>query len=158
MNNHEEFIVSEIKTDNNLYDELSKIKLEPITVGRSATVLVKVNNKKIPIIRTTTAYQEPTQNFDLIPAELTNQLNFETNNAMIELYQPTYKTMKFHSDQSLDLEDDSTIALYSCYKIPDGTTRVLEIRNKTTHEIKQIRLKHNSVVEFSTNTNSKYLY
>ena len=41
------------------------------------------------------------------------------NNALIENYTNAYTTMGSHSDQALDLADESFIAIFSCYKHPE---------------------------------------
>jgi hypothetical protein len=86
-------------------------------------------------------------------------LDVEFNNAMIEIYNCDYKTMKYHSDQSLDLETDSFICLFSCYSNSQTTNlRKLKIKEKGSEIENEIILKHNSIVMFSTNTNKKYVH
>ena len=79
---------------------------------------------RLPIVRTTTRYSRPSQSLspghhDLVEAihtvaGLPEQLNL--NNVMAEIYEPSYKTMKWHSDQALDLDPASYICIYSCYE------------------------------------------
>merc|ERR1712050_536946 len=79
--------------------------------------------------------------------------------ALIELYTNTYATMGFHSDQDLDLEEGSSIAVFSCYKHPElaSPPRKLVVESKEpgggTFEIP---LTHNSVVVFSVETNRRF--
>jgi hypothetical protein len=77
---------------------------------------------------------------------------------MVELYTENYKKMKYHSDQALDLCDNSYIFIYSCYKNHENPNRILKIKNKTTKKIETILMEHNSVILFSTETNNKYLH
>ncbi len=151
-----EFKTFELKLNDNLFKVLSKIQFEQISPHRSAALLVKVENNRIPIVRTTTPYQNKTQSFDLIPKELLNQLPFETNNALVELYKPTHKNMKFQSYQALDLEDNSMIQIYSCYQEPCEPNKLLTVFNKRTKRSEFIDFEHNSLVTFSTETNKKY--
>lgn len=152
------FDIFEIKTSKNLFGDLSIIELETVKIGRRAAVLVKVDNNKIPVVRTSTVYKKSTQKFNLLPDELVKQLDFETNNVLVELYEEFCRGMKFHSDQALDLEEGSIIALYSCYKNPDMPNKALEIKNKFTGGTRLITLTHNSIVKFSTDTNRRYLH
>ena len=68
--------------------------------------------------------------------------------------------MKYHSDQALDLEKNSYLALFSCYERPDEILplqmRRLRIRDKITNKEQEFLLEHNSVMFFSLATNSKY--
>ena len=67
--------------------------------------------------------------------------------------------MNFHTDQSLDLAENSYICLFSAYKNPEAkNTRTLFICNKETKEETKIQLTHNSFVFFSTETNKKYIH
>lgn len=82
--------------------------------------------------------------------------NLEFNNALIEVYDSKYKTMGFHSDQALDIKDNSYIAIYSSYKYPHHSNRTLIVKNKSTEKVDHIRLLDNTVVLFSTETNQQY--
>ncbi|MEO1030975.1 MAG: hypothetical protein AAFX55_06205, partial [Bacteroidota bacterium] len=66
------------------------------------------------------------------------------------------------SDQCLDVEKNSFIALFSCYEKPKELSlqsiRKLKIKDKSTDEETVFDLTHNSVILFSTSTNSKYLH
>lgn len=145
-------------------EELSKsIKFEDITKGRQGAISVDYRNDSIPIIRTTTKYNEPVQRFLPVHYDLIENIKkivptAEFNNAMIELYDSQYSTMGFHTDQSLDLETNSYICLYSCYNNPQINARKLVIKNKTTAEVSEIRLENNSIVIFSTQINHQYLH
>jgi hypothetical protein len=84
------------------------------------------------------------------------------NNALIEVYDCNYATMKYHSDQDLDLENESYIGLFTCYENPSELTekniRKLKIKDKVTNEEFDISLTHNSIVLFSVLTNKKFLH
>ena len=160
------FTKSLLHFDNNPFKDLSyQVEFEDITKGRMGTILVSTDDEMIPIIRTTTKYKNPVQkfnnsHFDLIKkikeSYQINDLDF--NNGMIEIYDSSYYKMGFHTDQSLDLQDNSYICLFSCYDNPDNTKdyRKLKVINKLTNEQTEIILEHNSAVLFSTNNNKKH--
>ena len=67
--------------------------------------------------------------------------------------------MGFHTDQSLDLADDSYICLFSCYNNPSTKDiRKLKIKNKTNNICSEVLLKHNSIVLFSLVTNHEHVH
>ena len=147
----------------NIFDELSQsVDFEDIMNGRKGANLVDYKNELIPIVRTTSNYSKPNQKFapihyDIIAniKKMSGITDLELNNALIEMYDSQYRNMKFHSDQSLDLADNSYICIFSCYDNPTNI-RKLKIKNKSTGEFSEISLDHNSVVIFSTETNKKY--
>jgi hypothetical protein len=120
----------------------------------------------MPLVRTTTNYTLPNQTFLPIHYDIMNAIkkssvanNLEFNNALIEIYNFQYCNMGFHSDQALDLEENSFICIFSCYNDPNTTNlRKLVIKNKNKPDTKTIVLDHNSFVIFSTETNSKHLH
>lgn len=150
----------------NLFDELqSSVELEPVCKGRDGGILIRHDNRGIPIVRTTTKYRMPAQYFreahstlaELIERAASPSLSF--NNAMIERYTNSYSTMGFHSDQALDLEDGSSIAIFSCYKFPElvRKPRQLVVSPKdVSGPTTLIPLLHNSVVVFTVDTNKLY--
>jgi hypothetical protein len=111
---------------------VSETTFKEITHGRNVATFVEPIEGKIPIVRTTSIYKNPPQTFNELHREIVKGLDQKFNNAMLELYDTTYKTMKFHTDQSLDLEDKSYIAIYSCYPDPSQPNRMLTIYNKKT--------------------------
>lgn len=123
-----------------------------------------INLNLYPLVRSTTCFNEPSKQFrknhhSLIQMIQKHIPDFKSNNIMMELYDNTYKTMKFHSDQALDLDPQSYIALYSCYQNPRTVhLRILEIQNKKSKEVTQILLENQSVVVWSVQTNSLYLH
>ena len=161
-----------LDTERNLFNELhTGIDFEPVAKGRIGNHLVHVSDKGIPIVRTTTRYNIPAFNFspdhhsivalinDTVAKEnLMPALHF--NNALIEVYDATYSKMNFHSDQSLDLDEDSYIGVFSCYENPGALsahhTRKLKIKDKVSNEEFEHSLTHNSVMLFSVATNTKF--
>lgn len=151
----------------NLFDQLKEItNFENITRGREGAVLVDNSNNLIPLARSTTKYTNPAQKFKPIHYDIMqnikdkttlNKINF--NNALIEIYDNRYCTMGFHSDQALDLADDSYIAIYSCYQnIQNINPRKLIIQNKITSELGEIIMEQNSVILFQLSTNKQHLH
>lgn len=161
-----------IDTDTNLFNELyTGIDFEPVAKGRIGNHLVNVSNKGIPIVRTTTKYTIPAFNFSPVHHKIVERINetigrdngiptLHFNNALIEVYDATYSKMNFHSDQSLDLDADSYIGVFSCYENPDALSeqhiRKLKIKNKVSNEEFEHSLTHNSVMLFSVATNTKF--
>lgn len=149
---------------------------EKLGKGRKGTVLVATDEKRgTPIVRTTARFGRPANAFRPIHFELANKTRevsgqpTEYNNALIETYTNTYTKMGFHSDLALDLERDSYIALFSCYKNSEATRnpRRLVVQSKsvpsnagyTSGEARvkvDIPLPHQSVVLFSVAANQRY--
>lgn len=174
MTNDLEFYNIILPLENNLFKELSNsIEFEKITNGRIANHLVRIEKNLVPIVRTTSKYNIPSQKFSTIHNLVISTINqtiinnnlknipFQHfNNALIEIYDSNYSKMNYHSDQSLDLDDNSFIGLFSCYEQPDKpseqNSRKLKIKDKVTNEEFEISLTHNSVILFSTATNMKF--
>ena len=149
----------------NLFAELSNsVDFENVAKGRLGANLVDVENNLIPIVRTTTNYNKPNQKFLPVHHDIVTTIktaipadNLEFNNALIEIYNHQYCTMGFHTDQTLDLQDDSTICLYTCYNNPQTQNlRKLQVKNKTTGKIFNVVLEHNSIVVFTVDDNHKH--
>ena len=147
----------------------NSVKLECIANGRNGANIIDIkDNELIPLVRTTTIYKNPNQAFSNIHYELineiktiTNNVDIQFNNALVEIYNNNYKTMGYHSDQLLDLEDNSYICLFSVYNEMENNKnfiRCLKIKNKITNEKQEIMLEHNSFVLFSTNINKQFLH
>jgi hypothetical protein len=156
-----------LNLDTNRFEELSKsANFETITRGRKGANLVDCKEELIPIVRTTTVYNQPVQNFLPIHHEIIRNIktrsdynDLELNNAMIEIYDSQYCKMGFHSDQSLDLAPNSYICIFSCYDDPASPDkRKLVIKDKITEQCDEIRLEHNSVIVFSLSTNSRHFH
>ena len=151
--------------ENNLFDELhATIEFEDITKGRKGAVLIDKVNDIVPIVRTTTKYSKPAQQFkkihhDIIDKIKQNYNGANFNNALAEIYDSEYTNMGFHSDQALDLAPNSHIAIYSCYSNDKVTNpRKLIIKDKTTNNITEITMEGNSVILFDLDTNGKHLH
>jgi len=150
--------------DSNSFGILYKSAIfENITKGRLGTTLIDDINGTIPLVRTTTKYNKPAQSFQKIHYDIINKINeikndVKFNNALIEIYDDNYVTMGYHSDQALDLKEDSYICVFSCYENQSDTNnyRRLRIRQKNTEKEEDIVLDHNSIVIFSMDTNSKF--
>lgn len=171
-----EFQKFTLSLDANLYHELANsIDFEQIGKGRASNHLVKIGEKGVPIVRTTTPYNIPAQNFSSIHNCIIEQINLaiknselndlsfiDFNNALIEVYDFNYSKMNYHSDQNLDLDANSYIGLFSCYenpeKLSDDHLRKLIIKEKGGDEEFEIPLTHNSVILFSVEMNSKFLH
>jgi hypothetical protein len=162
---------TDLKT--NYFTELCEtVHFEKITKERQGANLVQISTHSpknihlIPIVRTTTSYSTPNQLFSLAHLNLIHQIqqefpqfNIEPNNALIEIYGNHYGKMGYHSDQALDLKEESFICLFSCYNNPQTKNiRTLRIKEKNSNVEQDILLDHNSVVVFSTKTNSNYLH
>lgn len=117
----------------------------------------------VPLVRTTTRYSSPTQRFRAVHERLAQQiqehaaLSVGFNNALIENYTNAYKKMGSHSDQALDLADESLIAVFSCYQHPEASPpRKLIFESKGSGGDKfEIPLAHNSIVAFSVDSNRR---
>lgn len=158
-----------IDTETNFFKEFSEsIEFEDITKGRKGAVLVDYKENLMPIVRTTTNYRKPCQKFKLNHYKLMDEIkkiinimnkDIEFNNAMIEIYEPNYRKMGYHTDQSLDLKENSYICLFSCYENNSNNLedlRKLKIKNKITEKYSEILLENNSIVLFSTSTNFEH--
>ncbi|CAE8597100.1 unnamed protein product [Polarella glacialis] len=161
------FRLLEVCTDSNLFEELlASVQFENVGKGRQGTVLVKPDGTRgIPIVRTTTKYASTAQCFQSLHVRLAQQIRklawlpVDFNNALIESYTNAYTTMAFHSDQALDLEEGSSIALFSCYRHPElaSPPRRLVVESKEPGGGRfEIPLTHNSVVVFSLETNRQF--
>lgn len=151
----------------NKFKELSEsVEFENIAKGRKGTVLVDYKNDLIPLVRTTTIYNKPVQGFLPIHYDIIEHIKKTSgcsdlgfNNALVEIYNSNYRKMGYHSDQSLDLANESFICLFSCYDNASTTDkRKLQIKEKLTGKCSEIILEHNSIVLFSVSTNSKWLH
>ena len=163
----DEFRQYAVPIEGNPFDELlASVRFENVSKSRQGTVLVKPDEAGgIPIVRTTTNYDNPAQCFGSVHVNLAQQiqkiasLSVDFNNALIEKYANAYAKMGCHSDQALDLEDGSSIAIFSCYQYPElaNPPRKLVVESKEPDGgMIEIPLIHNSVVVFSLNTNRRF--
>jgi hypothetical protein len=164
------FIKIKLKIDNTYKQSSKFVRFEDVAKGRKGAVLVDCKTELVPIIRTTTKYNHPAQQFTSFHLKIINQIkqkikselklsDIEFNNALIEIYDSKYTKMGFHTDQALDIKDDSFICLFSCYENDsDNATdhRKLVVQNKTTGKMFEIVLDNNSAVLFSTLTNHQH--
>lgn len=155
-----------LPTEGNLFEELlASVRFEDVGKGRQGAVLMKINKiDSIPIVRTTTRYSAPAQHFQSVHEQLGQQIQTSAslaigfNNALIENYTNAYTSMGSHSDQALDLADESFIAIFSCYKYPEraNLSRKLLVELKELGDDRiEIPLTHNSVVLFDLDTNRR---
>lgn len=158
--------------ENQFHELSSSIHFENIGKGRQGNHLVKVQDDFIPLVRTTSQYDTPAYNFsdthnsiadhisDFAKTKLNLSELFSFNNALIEIYDKSYTKMKYHSDQALDLDPNSYVALFSCYEHSEALEkpliRRLKVRDKTTLKEREFLLEQNSVILFSMATNSRY--
>ncbi len=141
--------------------------------GRLGNHLAKIENGNVPLVRTTSKYDKPVQRFDDVHISIANRISqmvdidlaveketLSFNNALIEIYDKNYFKMKYHSDQALDLDSESYIALFSCYERPEELSptfmRRLKVKHKVTNQEYEFMLENNSVILFSTLTNTNY--
>lgn len=143
--------------------------LEQTGKGRRGAVLLDDRDGRVPLVRTTTAYQQPSQRFssahyqlmDAICAACASATDTSFNNGLLVIYTPQYRTMGYHSDQATDLDEKSSICLFSCYSDPaprQPELRRLRIKAKDGGDSEEIVLRPNSVVVFSVATNRQHLH
>ena len=115
---------------------LLQVETEPAGKGRTAAILVRSDGKhRVPLVRTTAVLQRPSQPFGEQHAALADRIaslgHKQFNNALLEVYDSSCKSMGEHSDMALDLDPKSTICLFSCYRDPNETNlRELHLRSK----------------------------
>jgi hypothetical protein len=126
---------------------------------------VREDERGVPLVRTTSAYEQPPQRFRPVHQELVARIeacfarSLRFNNCMAELYETSYRKMGFHTDQAQDLEEDSWICLFSCYESPDPKgCRALVVQRKGSEECARVLLDHNSAVLFHTDTNRRHVH
>ncbi|MEU1230454.1 hypothetical protein [Streptomyces sp. NPDC005828] len=161
----DEILSCALPTEENLFAELSaSTRWEDLGKGRRGATLTRIDESGgVPLVRTTTRYGNPAQRFSPVHERLAQQIQERAalpvgfDNALIESYTSAYKTMGSHSDQALDLADDSFIAVFSCYERPEaGPTRKLVFESKKVEGEKyEIPLAHNGVVAFSVDANRR---
>ncbi|MFH9138244.1 alpha-ketoglutarate-dependent dioxygenase AlkB [Streptomyces sp. NPDC017524] len=161
----DEILVCAVPTEEDLFTELSaSARLEDVGKGRRGAVLTRTDEARgVPLVRTTTRYSSPAQRFRAVHERLARHVQERAalpvgfNNALIESYTNAYTKMGSHSDQALDLADDSFIAVFSCYPRPEaGPPRKLIFESKDSGDEKfEIPLSHHSVVVFSVDANRR---
>ncbi|WP_439623293.1 hypothetical protein [Gemmata sp.] len=154
-----------VPIEGNLFEELfASVPFEDVGKGRQGAVLTRTDEAGgTPLVRTTTRYRAPAQRFRPVHERLaqriqtTASLSVGFNNALIESYTNASTTMSSHSDQALDLADDSFSAVFSCYEHPGlaNPPRTLLVEPKGGGDRASIPLTHNSAVVFSVGTNRR---
>ena len=136
------------------------VRFERGSRGREGAVLV-ADDVVVPLVRSTTQYAGPHQVFRPALIKLAAAISYmlpETmhtfNNALVERYDYSYRTMGAHSDMAIDLAHDSLICLFSCYN-NGGDIRSLVCTDKDTGIVTSVALTHNSFVTFSTALNRR---
>lgn len=132
------------------FSKLNQLKLEKVCNGRSAAIMTDGS-----IVRSTTIYQQAPYKWN---SSYFSSIDEKFNNAMIEMYTDEYRTMKYHSDLSLDLVPGSYIGIYSCYPVDSVNRRKLVVKSKKTGLTSEITLEDKTMVLFDTYTNLKYLH
>ncbi|MFF7590544.1 hypothetical protein ACFZCK_23965 [Kitasatospora purpeofusca] len=158
----------DLPTDENLFEELSaSARLEDTGKGRQGATLTLVDGTgRVPLVRTTTRYGGPAQRFGAVHERLARRIQERAglaagfNNALIETYTNAYTTMGSHSDQALDLADDSFIAVFSCYRHPEADPpRKLIVEPKVPGDdgdgTFEVPLLHHGAVVFSVEANRR---
>ncbi|MEU3567353.1 hypothetical protein AB0E96_02810 [Kitasatospora sp. NPDC036755] len=154
-----------LPAEEDLFAELTaSTRWEDVGKGRQGAVLTRTDEAGgVPLVRTTTRYGNPVQRFRAVHERLAQRVQERTaipvafNNALAERYTNAYTTMGGHSDQALDLADDSFIAVLSCYRHPDaGPPRKLVFEPKESGGEKfEIPLAHHGIVAFSVDVNRR---
>jgi hypothetical protein len=162
----DEILTCALPAGENPFVELSaSARLEDVGKGRRGAVLTRIDAAGgVPLVRTTTRYGSPAQQFRPVHERLAQQIQERAalpvgfNNALIESYTNAYTTMGSHCDQALDLADESFIAVFSCYQHPElGPPRKLIFESKESGGEKfEVPLTHNGVVAFSTDANRRF--
>ncbi|MEU3479782.1 hypothetical protein AB0E66_16490 [Streptomyces sp. NPDC033753] len=176
----DEILSCALPVEGNLFAELSaSVRWEDVGKGRRGAVLTRVDEAgRVPLVRTTTRYSIPAQRFRAVHERLAQRIQERTelsvgfNNALIESYTNAYTKMGSHSDQALDLADESFIAVFSCYRHPEASpprklifeSKGSDARRSDTRrsdakgsdgEKFEIPLAHNNVVVFSVDANRR---
>jgi len=153
----------------NLFEQLRQACIfEALSDNRQGAILVchNVEEQLIPIVRTTTRHKLQSQPFADIHHHLVRDVRSVTgiqsldfNNAMAEIYDPTYIKMSYHTDQALDLAVDSWICLFSCYEDPNEPfPRKLVVKDKESQAVSEHTLDHGSCILFSASDNAGNLH
>ncbi len=161
------FIKRNLNLEPNIFVQLSSsVKFEDVATGRIGTNIVDNSNGLIPIVRTTTVYSKPANQFKQVHRDLISKisntlpnLNLQFNNGLVEVYNNQYRTMGFHSDQAQDLVPNSYICICSFYSDDSNKNiRKLIVKNKTTNQESTIILSPGSIILFDLETNKNYLH
>lgn len=139
--------------------------LEAVGKGRQGAVLTLPDEQRgFPLVRTTSRYASPAQCWSAthgrLAEEVSSLASIENtfNNVLFEHYTNAYAKMGFHSDQALDLQPDTHIAILSTYATrPEaGTERKLVVEPKGSGDSFELVMGHNSVIVFSVDVNRHF--
>jgi hypothetical protein len=163
------FQVLSVPTNLTYSDLLQDLDLETIRDGRQQTTLVCLTpTGLVPLVRSTTSCKYPAQPIKPVHAQLMAEIlsqlelagvSTSFNHIMLERYSSDYRKMRYHSDQALDLAEDSYIAIFSRYPVPPFPGRELQlvIRTKANPQYEQIiPLTDRSLIYFSVADNRLY--
>ncbi len=139
--------------------------------GKYSTVskiIVQTRNNFVPLVRMTNTFLKQSTLFEPEHVKLAQiirdkigstfrGLNIMFNNALVERINKNHH-MNWHSDQALDLDEESVICVYTFYENSNARKRFLFVKDKQTNAVEEIPLEHNSIVAFSVETNSKFLH
>ncbi|MGW4634630.1 hypothetical protein [Nocardia sp. NPDC004415] len=150
-----------LPVEDDLFTALAaSVDWEDLGKGRRGAVLTRIDaTGGIPLVRTTARYGRPAQHFATVHERLARRIQARAelpaafDNALAERYTNAYATMGSHSDQALDLADESFIAVFSCYRYPELPPRTLIVEPKNSGKRFDIPLTHHGVVVFSVATN-----
>ncbi|WP_067690376.1 hypothetical protein [Nocardia jejuensis] len=160
----DEILSYTLPSTQDLFAELSaSVRWEELGKGRRGATLTKPDAAGgVPLVRTTTRYGSPAQRFGPVHDRLAQRIQARAglsagfDNALIETYTNAYAKMGSHSDQALDLEDESFIAVFSCYRHPTAVPpRKLIVERKASGDMFEIPLPHNGFVTFSVAANRR---
>jgi len=160
--------INRVINNKSYYEDLkNSLDFDSITKGRIGSIIVN-SRDIVPIVRTTTPYNKPASEFKTIHRNLINDIissfkeyNINFNNAMVELYTPKYRKMRFHTDQSLDLDENSYICVFSTYENNSDNPndhRTLIVKNKISGDTTKIKMTNNSAILFSVKENKKHIH
>ncbi|MGW4652393.1 hypothetical protein [Kitasatospora sp. NPDC004289] len=158
-------LTHELTLEENPFPELSlSARFEELGKGRRGTTLALVDETTggVPLVRTTSRYAHPAQQFGPVHRHLAQLIQERAalplgfNNALVECYTNAYAKMGAHSDQALDLADGSHIAVFSCYEHPEADPpRRLLVESKESGDTLEVPLAHNGFVLFSVEANRR---
>ncbi|MEU2248030.1 hypothetical protein [Streptomyces sp. NPDC019224] len=162
----EDIVRCSLPTEPDRFAELcAATPMEDVGKGRRGAVLTRLDaDGGVPLVRTTTRYARPALRFREVHERLAREVRERAglpaafDNALAERYTSAYTTMGRHCDQALDLAGDSCIAVFSCYRDPEGDPRrtlVFESKEEPGAGTLEIPLVHNGVVAFSVAANRR---
>ena len=135
-----------------MFEEILKsVELEDLGPGRKGAVLCRDHRFQRVFMRSTAKFQKPAQSFTPLHYALSYGLN--ANYAIVEVYEASYRRMRFHTDAALDLVPCSDIGIYTCYEDPTDI-RQLILRKKNTKQVECFNLNHHQLFILNYMTNA----